>query len=77
MTERRTVDADGVTASRSCKDEEDDDKRYEGLGARNKKRMVEMEMAVSDVAKPRRRKLRTNERAGGRTEKQGGCPVTR
>lgn len=32
VTERGTVDADGVTASRGCKDEEDDDKRYEGLG---------------------------------------------
>lgn len=32
VTERRTVDADGVAASRGCKDEEDDDKRYEGLG---------------------------------------------
>lgn len=34
-----------------------------------------MEMVVSDVAKPRWRKLRTNEREG-EAEKLGGRPVT-
>lgn len=65
VTERRTSDTDGRTAPRGCKDEGNDDKRYEGSEACNKKKMVEMKMAVTNVAKPHRRKLRTNERGAG------------
>lgn len=32
VTERRTSNTDRRTALRGCKDEEDDDKRYEGSG---------------------------------------------
>lgn len=62
VTERRTSGTNEKTAPRGCKVEGDDDKRYEGLGHNKKKKMVEMEMAIFDVAKPHRRKLRTNER---------------
>lgn len=40
-------------------------KDRKGSGHVIKKKMVEMEMAVCDVAKPHGRKLRTNKRGGG------------
>jgi len=73
VTERRTGDTNGSTTSRGCKDEGDNDKRYEGSGHVIKKKMVETELAVFNVAKPHRKKLRANDR---RVEKQDDYPVT-
>jgi len=49
----------------------DRDKRR--IGARNKKKMVETKMAISNVTKPHRKKLRANDR---RVKKQDDCSVT-
>lgn len=76
VTERRTSGTNGRTAPRGCKVEGDDDKRHERLG-HNKKKMVEMEMAVFDVAKPHRRKLRTNERMAGWKTRWSSCNLVK